>query len=479
MKKLNLYLGASLVALMTACGSDAPTDIVTDTDTVDSLAVLAISQASDFSIDLAIDGTDHSNAPALQSFVYGEGSGGDMLLIGGRINGFHGFIEPDESFPYDKANTNMYVYNRLNDTVWSMPVSTLSKQLAYMFASTNMQHVREGKYLYMNGGYVQLDGTDEWTTLNLFVRVDVSRMIGAIKAQDTTALNASIVWTWNKKLEITGGELFKLSDGNFYLCVGHNFQGMYTHDAASVSQVYQDKVTVFQVDESVKDTITIIESSFQYLSDNLPDSITQYRRRDLNVVPSVEYGGNSIGLTMYAGVFTSPVAPTKAEQNKPFKFPIYIGTGGGTPSAAVDETYTQETNVYAAANVLMYDDAGVMYTTVIGGIGDELNNDDFTKKVLTLRRDYTTSVQAGVTTASYQPDLANYNGSEAVFIIDPAPGVEMYMNSTEIFDYISIPSGTTRLGYMYGGIQADSAASSPTKATYAINTFYEVTITKN
>jgi hypothetical protein len=193
----------------------------------------------------------------------------------------------------------------------------------------------------------------------------------------------------------------------------------------------------------------------------------------LLVVPAIQRGGKTVGLTVYGGVFT--YGP-----GFPFRNPIYF-KGGTTPSYVLDKSYTQTSNIYSTANVEMYDAQNdVMLTTAFGGIGEDMKSDTsssstaFTKKIMTISRNNRTNI----TTEIVNPiTLPTYMGSEGVFI--HSPSVPMYNANYDIINYNAIPAGkTTLIGYIYGGIVSNGTAWGPTNPTASSNLVYEVYITK-
>jgi hypothetical protein len=408
--------------------------------------------------------------PALQSFVFGQ-SGKYWVMIGGRTNGFHGFDPNAYLFPFKKANKYIYVYNTAINKLDSMSTSFLPAALREQYTSTNMQHFQVGNYLYVSGGYGEFHAKlpdSSWVTYSTLSRINMSQLISAVLTKNINQFATSVVYAKSKLTAATGGEMFKLPDGKFYLALGHRYNGKY--GTGNTSQVYLDSVHVFRLTETAS-SISITPNSMQYISDNLPDSITQFRRRDLLVVPAIRKGGKEIGLTVYGGVFT--YGP-----GVPFRNPIYI-KGGSTPSYVLDKTYTQTSNIYSTANVEMYDAQNdVMLTTAFGGIGEDMksggSSDAFTKKIMTISRNNRTNVTTEIVNPTTLP---TYMGSEGVFI--SAPNVPMYNSSYDIINYNAIPAGkTTLIGYIYGGIVSSGTAWGPTNPTASSNMVYEVYITK-
>lgn len=411
--------------------------------------------------------------PALQSFVFGQ-SGKYWVMIGGRTNGFHGFDPNAYLFPFKKANKYIYVYNTAINKLDSMLTAFLPAALREQYTSTNMQHFQVGNYLYVSGGYGEFHAKlpdSSWVTYSTLSRINMSQLINAVLTKNITQFATSVVYAKSKLTAATGGELFKLPDGKFYLALGHRYNGKY--GTGNTSQVYLDSVHVFKLTETPS-SISITPNSMQYISDNLPDRITQFRRRDLLVVPAILKGGKGVGLTVYGGVFTFG----GGDSAKPFRNPIYL-RGGTTPSYVLDKTYTQTSNIYSTANVEMYDAQNdVMLTTAFGGMGEDMKSDTsadaFTKKIMTISKNNRTNVTTEILNSTTLPA---YMGSEGVFI--SAPNIPMYNSSYDIINYNAIPTGkTTLIGYIYGGIVSKGTAWGPTNPTVSSNMVYEVYFTK-
>ncbi len=408
--------------------------------------------------------------PALQSFVFAK-SGNYWLLMGGRTNGFHGFGSAT-NFPFKKANKFIYAYNTATNQLDSMAAANLPSILREQYTSSNMQHFQVGNYLYVSGGYGEFHAKlpdSTWTTYSTLSRVNINQMITAIVTKNKVQFMASVVYAKDPITASTGGEMYKLPDGKFYLVLGHRFNGPYSPKPSQLTtQQYLDSVHVFKLAETPT-SISIINSSRQYISDNKPDSITQFRRRDLLVVPAILKGGNGVGLTVYGGVFT--YGP-----GTPFRNPIYL-KGGSTPSYQVDYSYTQTSNIYATANAIMYDAPNdVMLTTAFGGIGTNTttDTDGFTKSIMTISKNNRTNVTTEINNPTGTP---TFMGSESIFIT--APSIPKYNGQYDIINYTALPVGKkTLIGYIYGGIVSNSPSWSSSNPTFPTNMVYEVYYTK-
>jgi hypothetical protein len=411
-----------------------------------------------------------TNLPALQSFVFAKW-GNYWLLMGGRTNGFHGFAN-DQNFPFKKANKFIYAYNTATNKLDSMAAANLPTMLREQYTSSNMQHLQVGNYLYVSGGYGEFHAKlpdSTWTTYSTLSRININSMINAIITKNTTQFMSSVVYTQDPLTASTGGEMYKLPDGKFYLVLGHRFNGPYNPKPPQITtQQYLDSVHVFKLAETPT-SISIINSSRQYISDNKPDSVTQFRRRDLLVVPAILKGGRDVGLTVYGGVFT--YGP-----GTPFRNPIYL-KGGSTPSYQVDYSYTQTSNIYSTANTTMYDvQNDVMLTTAFGGIGTNTttDKDGFTKSIMTISKSNKTNITKEIKNYKGTP---TYMGSEGVFVA--AQNIPKYKSQYDIINYTALPAGKkTLIGYIYGGIVSNSPSWSASNPTAPSKMVYEVYYTK-
>jgi len=316
-----------------------------------------------------------------------------------------------------------------------------------------MQQTQVGKYLYLCGGYCKSDSS--FTTDSTISRINLELLINKVSKNYDVELSDIFAFDNVPNIAVcaTGGELIKLEDDYFYLTVGHRYYGEYSDTLPLAVQIYRDEVTVFKLIEKTN-SISVDNSSVRKISDNLPDSITQFRRRDLVVVPNILENKHSVGISIFGGVFTS-------KNTTPFTHPIYITTDLKTPYQI--DTFNQVSNNYSAANIVMYSkDKNIMYTTIFGGIVDGLSdsaNASFTKKILTIQRDNKTNQ----TTSFYNINqLDTFIGSESVFI--PYDRIEKYNNKYDIIDFDYIPETeegeySTLVGCIYGGILSTAATS--------------------
>ncbi len=453
--KKHLFSALAACALLYACGSKQE------------------GTAPSFSFEVVPD-SSFTNLPGLHSFAIGEGNG-EWLLLGGRTNGFHGFSD-QQNFPVRKANMQVYAYNISTHLIDSLSVDSLPPALKWQFRSTNMQHVQVGNYLYISGGYgATINGTDTtYMTYPVFTRIDVPAMLVAIHSHNYAAFRKALVYDQHPIVQATGGEMFRMPSGEFYMVLGHNFSGRYS--ASDAVQVYLDSVRVFTITET-DTSVKINANSFRYYSDNLPDSLTQFRRRDLIVAPYVSEPGTKFGVAVYGGVFT--YTGSIGDGGNPFTHPIYV-PASASESYLLDTSFTQVSNIYSAPSLAMYSLLhNTMFTSIFGGLGDTVqsggDNAAFTTRISTIARNY----GLNSTSVIYNPDtLPAYVGAEGLFV--PAGSLPwLPVEGLRILDYDLLPPGKTLVGHIYGGILSKGPQwGPPQNPTWPSNRVYSVYITK-
>lgn len=444
--------------------------------------------------------TPPTTLPTLQAYALGVDSAGNWIIIGGRHNGLHNFSAP--AFPDSLANKFIY---KINPQTWSVDsfsllniwskVNAIDKKylISTQFTSTNIQHTQSGNYLYLYGGYGALPlsnilGSYSYVTNTVFSRVDLNKISTAISSKNTNLLLESIAVDTCASLQVTGGEMFRLADNNFYLVVGHNFNGEYgnaiSDSGVQPTQNYVRRIWTFSLTET-DSTIQINRNSLVSTpSVPLADSVSVLRRRDLVVVPSIT-SNNQVGLSIYGGVFT--YTNSISNPGNPWNYPVYI-TGGNTPAYVVDSSFFQKSNLYAAANALFYSPSTqTMYTSIFGGLVDKDldsnsasggNPASWTTNLLTVARQ--SNGNSYTSTAIYDANgMPIRMGAEAAFVpVGNLSNSYYYNNTYNIFNYDVLPSGSTTLGYIYGGITCDSVQSSNTKPANATNAVYKVVFNK-
>ena len=427
-----------------------------------------------FTIQINAD-TNFSALPALQSFVFGTDTLGRWLIFGGRINGFHGFGPPNEDFPYDSANVNLFVYDGSTNTLSSYPASNLPTDLVYPFSSSNQQHWQVGDDLYVCGGYGQRSATNDtsWTHSTI-AKVSVSAFTDAIVAQNSTDLQNAVVYGSDTAVQVTGGELFAIGS-RFYLVFGHRFNGLYSAFLAGNNSIqqYTNQVRQFEITESGG---SLSLSNYTTYSD--PSATTyydsQFHRRDLVVAPTLS-STLQPSLTAFSGVFTCPDPPNCGNSGI-FYNPIYIEpNGSATATVTVNTAFSQPKNNYSTWNFALADQTNKLtYNVLLGGIGDSATSaQGWIQDITCVIRNLNSG--GGSVQYDFSTSLPDYLGSEGDFITVATD--KTISGANGIFDLASFTSGTpVTVGYVYGGIWSSDQAGTNTIAT---NRIYEVVVTKN
>lgn len=373
------------------------------------------------------------NVPTLQSFAYAQ-SGGKWLLLAGRTNGLHSFTT-SPSFPSRFQNRTMYVYDPVAGQMWSRSTyQDLPLSLADRLSSSNTNYVQVGNRLYVIGGY-GLDSTaDSITTFSNITAIDVQETINAIMNNQSVAPYVRTLQ--DSRLVCTGGDL-GYKDGYFYLYGGQGFYGDYLSPYSV--QEYNYTYSKFQVNDNGS-SLSISNFTSTLDSANL-------RRRDLNFVDAVYPDGTPYFIN-YGAVFTLSTLP--------WLNPIYLDDTGYT----VDQSFDQLFQQYDCASLVMMDStSGDLYTTLFGGISyyyyDTVINQVVQDSNVPFVHDVSTIIKpaSGTTTQILNPiRMPDLIGAEARLIPDTT--VPHYDNGVIKFHELS---GRTFVGYIYGGIKADTS----------------------
>lgn len=417
-----------------------------------------------FSVDATQDaGREFPGIPHVQSFAFAQWKG-RWVIIGGRASGYHSVGGGPAEFLRSDANRDVWVIDttvhparsyRASLDLLPVGLSPVKDQ----WASTGPLYFQDGSKLYICGGYGQ-SHAGNWVTFPLISKVDIPELIDGVMAGRLPA--KSIVFAKTPLVESTGGELIKLSDGYFYLVMGHSFQGSYTafegqteHNEEAASQTYLNEIRKLKI-TSTGGRLEVT------LADKFTDEM-EFHRRDLNVVPILSPHG--LGLAAYGGVFTP-------ETQLNYSKPVYLFPGS---PPVVDADFEQKLNIYSCAKMLFYDKSGgAMYTTFFGGIGRYswdnvagqfvenakvgtkvssvyLDGLQWSDQIATIQKVMVPGKETTREIANASP-LPGYMGTDAVFIA--APEISRAYSGGDIFDLESLQGIRTFVGYIYGGIQA-------------------------
>ena len=261
-----------------------------------------------------------------------------------------------------------------------------------------------------------------------------------------------------------------VNNGKTNLVFGQDFEGPYTPTS---SGTYTLKVKNFNVvDDGTNLSVTNVGASATSPS---------YRRRDLNVFPTVRPNGAGVTKGLMRSQACSP------QTNGAWTVPVEIDANG-TPTmanATLPGTFKQGMNNYESAKVGLYSPStGKMNEILFGGISlqyfDAASNSIVTDNNLPFVNDISSVVidSAGNYTQNYMGQFpASYDlsnnllrfGANAEFI--QADGLTTYDNGVINLDSLT---GPTVIGHIFGGIVANAPQTrvSPSTLSAASNQIF-------
>ncbi len=404
--------------------------------------------------------SEFPGAPRVQSFSFAQWKG-RWVFIGGRISGYHAVGGGSAEFLRADANRDVWVIDTTTKPArtYHAAVSQLPATLGVVgaqWSSTGQLYFQDGQQLYICGGYGQ-DENGRWSTFDVISRVNLPGLVEGVMRGQISA--ESISFARSPLVQSAGGGLTKLTDGYFYLVMGHSFQGSYTafegrgeKNGPEASQTYLNEIRKLSIKTKPDGSLSVA------LVEKFHDEI-EFHRRDLNVAQFLSPAG--LGFAAYGGVFTPQ---TQLSYSKP----IYVNSGS---SPFEDSAFDQKVNTYASAVMLMYSESTkTMYTTFFGGIGRfswnaledafqenpaigsktesmYLDGLQWSDQISTIRKNGTDTTEV-----VHPRPLPAFLGTDAVFI--PVPELARAYRDTDILAFDSLRDKKTFVGYIYGGIQA-------------------------
>jgi hypothetical protein len=394
--------------------------------------------------------------PSLHSFAWAR-QGNEVLLIGGRLDGFHGLSERDTVFRSSKANNSIWVIDFDDFSYYELPFNPDDPSMLH-FSSSNMSFCQDGDTLFFAGGYGRQNVTDYQSnyTFDQITSVQVSEMINQVKLGASGNPSSAVLGTARSPfVQVSGGEMERMA-GIFYLMFGQNYKGTYQ---TGLTGTYTSAVRRFRfADGSISDTLSLVNASL--------------KRRDLNVEVVNQANGNFFA--GYGGVFTS--------NDGGFVNPVKIFPNDGDVFI-VDDTTTQITNQYDCARISVYDQASDVNTHVfLGGIGKYQydvstrsweDGDNGAKlpfvKTITQMVWQNGIVQQHIQLPPGQAELPELIGTNALFLADQA-----FVLEGNTIDMGKLSNASQPIGWFYGGIQSQKPTSSMIYPTEANRTIYQV-----
>jgi hypothetical protein len=397
---------------------------------------------------------------------------GKYLVIAGTTNGLHGFDNtvPNSNFPPSLQNTTVFVIDPANQKVSYRSLynnSGLTQALIDTLSVTSPQFYQSGNTLYITGGYGIDSASGTFTTKDTLTAINVPGLMQWVTGDPNALKKATkyIRQITNPIFQVTGGAMYTASNGITSLIFGQNFSG-YVTDSSNGD--YTQQVRTFRIIDDGRHLKVIVLGS--------SPSNPNYRRRDLNVVPSIKIVHNKKvpGYIALSGVFT--------QDNGIWTVPVEISSYGVATMADPNNsaTFKQAMNNYICAHVPLFSNNGNMYIVLLGGItygyyqnGVFLTDSElpFTNEITTVVRSLSGVYQQYLMPTQYPTILSTASnpgntllfGASAKFM--PTATVPTYSNGVLNLSKIT---GNTLIGYIIGGIQStlpdtilpsDSAAS--------------------
>jgi hypothetical protein len=413
-----------------------------------------------YRIEVTLEDFGAAFIPTLHSFASATYDN-KWILLAGRTNGMHSLTGGGaNAFPPASQNREVWVIDPISRQSWRRSLedatSGLSRSVVDSISRTNTQFDQQDRHLYVTGGYGFDRDTNRFGTSNTLTAFDLPQLIDWVQTGSGTAADA-IRQLHDPIFKVTGGEMHELG-GTTHLVFGQDFDGPYAGGA--VDGHYTKQVRSFEI---VDDGISL---SVQGIRSTPP--MDAYRRRDLNVVPTLQRDsvtGNLVeGLTALSGVFTPPPGFGI------WTVPVEI-SADGTPTMAdplAPNTFKQGMNTYHSAKIgLFSDSANMMHTVLFGGISYQQYDrasgafiDDpqvpFINQFTSVVRDASGNYTQYLLDTEFPEILNPVNsqawrfGANADFFV--APGMQTLADGILNLDGFSQP---TTIGYIVGGLVSD------------------------
>jgi hypothetical protein len=418
-----------------------------------------------------------ADVATLQSYAAGEFDN-KWLFIAGRTNGLHGFDaqNPDENFPPQSQNREVWVMDFATRQTWHRSLddaaSGLTEAQILSLSTTNNQFYRDGDELYVAGGYGVLeDGS--FDTFDTLSAIDLPGLGEWVMGGDGTAAE-HIRQIHDPDLRVTGGAMYEIN-GRTHLVFGQDFVGSYS---PPVNGTYTKQIRSFDIVDD--------GTSLSLENRSMTTPVDEYRRRDLNAVPTVRpdgSGGLQNGLVVLSGVFTP--------SNGPWSVPVEIDEDGNPSMADPNDpaTFQQGMNNYQCARLGLFSEVdGEMHELLFGGISLEYL-DPTTQTIETdTRLPFVNDITSIVVDADgnysqhhlgFFPELFDMQGRQLRFGANAeflsADGLPTFENGVFKLDELS---PVTTLGYIFGGIiaSAPNVRGNPGELSGASNHVFEVVL---
>lgn len=407
------------------------------------------------------------------------------LFIGGRLNGLHGF-GPNNNFPPNQQNTNVYVFDLTTKTTKSRslsdPQSGLTQTQIDILSATSPQYYQKNNTLYITGGYGIDTSTGNFNTKPFLTAINISGLIHWVTNPSAGETASQYIrQISNPIFQVTGGAMNQIGNNPTLLIFGQNFEGEYDPSSNGKYTLAVRKFNIIDNGNSL--SVEILPESQQDAS---------FRRRDLNVVSrAIKLNDtNILSYIALSGVFTTTGGI--------WTVPVEI-TANGNPSMAdpnLETTFKQGMNNYRSATIKFFSPTdNSTYIVVFGGLTFEylengaLKTDSeipFTNQVVVIKVDQNNNYTQYLlnTQFPYITSQLSNPGNQLLFgtvsdfipVVDPCfnlPNLN-FPNNIINLDFIRSP---ITLGYIVGGIQSTLPNTNTTSDTAASPYIFKVTLT--
>lgn len=367
------------------------------------------------------------NWPNIHSFAFAR-LGEKILMIGGRTDGIH----PKESgFEYDRANTNIYVWNTKTMQIVSQTFNFADKEIHGFLSSANSTFTQDSDNLYMIGGYGQ-DASGAYQTYPYLAKIHIADCIRYVESSNDPA--PAFAFIKDSFFAVAGAQM-RIQDSLFYLVGGNYFEGKYSSNSSNVKQLYTDAFTIFKLSQT--------QGSLQHEVVFKKTDDYNFHRRDFNLSSIIDADGKE-KLMVYSGVFQYNV-------NRPFLNTSIID------HTEVEEIFDfdQKFCAYNCAKLSFYDQTNNRsHQVFFGGMAEfyrdsigQLTHDSyvpFVKSVSCVTRNENRIFSEWL----LKEEMPGFLGCNSEVYVDP----DLPFISNDIIDLNALASDTTVLGYIFGGI---------------------------
>jgi hypothetical protein len=406
-----------------------------------------------FTLDIETSST--SLPKGLQSYAFAVYKG-KWLFVSGVTGGLHGFNPDDDNFPPNEQSTNIYVVDIKKKKTYTKSLLDKSSHLTAKeieaLSVVSPAYKQVGNTLYVIGGYGPDSEAGTFNTKQTLTAIDVPGLIRWVEKDEGSA-KQNIRQTHSSIFQVSGGHLTQFdAHSPFLIIFGQNFDGYYTSESGGD---YTEQVRTFRLMDN-GDSLSVFAEEYKAKQPS-------YRRRDLNVIPTIQLHKKHYenGYMALSGVFT--------EEGGVWTVPVFIDTKGASsmPNPSKSSTFKQGMNNYNCACMGIFSKkSNHMHTILFGGLSYETVEDGtftqdseipFTNLVTDVVIDEHGQMKQYLLDATY-PEILSTEvnpgnpllfGTGACFI--PASSSPLFPNG--VFSLDSIKEKTL-VGYIVGGIQS-------------------------